>query len=129
MTNKTETLEKAEQQAAEPRYQRVTPYTDLFEKDDAFILAINVPGVELKDIKVHLEDNELSISANSSLPSVSEYKQLHQEYVPRKYERAFLLRTEIDPEGIDAKLKNGVLTLVLPKTKAVQPRHVNIKAG
>lgn len=97
----------------------VTPPVDIFENDDAFVVAADLPGVRDEDVDITLEHKELVLRAKRELSNGRFLE----------YRRAFRITDAIDGAAIDAKLAHGVLTVRLPKAEAVKPRKIAVKAG
>lgn len=92
---------------------------DITESDDAYTVKADMPGVSKEDIKISIEGNQVTISAE--VKKEKEEKQgetvVHCErYVGQQY-RSFTLPVEIDDAKAEAKYQNGVLELALPKKK------------
>lgn len=105
-----------------------TPRFDIFEKDDELILWGDLPGVSAENLDIDFEKNELAIHGHV-LPRTSGSQCLLAEYGVGDFYRTFAIGEAIDTEKISAELKNGVLTLHLPKTEAVKPRKISVTAG
>ncbi len=106
-----------------------TPATDVLEKDDAFVLIMDVPGVSEKDVELELEDDVLTVHARAASHEMEGYELLYGEYRSSDYERSFTLSSDIDREKIKASVKNGVLRVELPKAEKLKPRKIEVKAG
>ena len=109
---------------------RWIPAMDLVEQGDHYVLRADLPGLSEEDVKVELEDNVLTIAGERK----SEHEQREEGYY--RFERAFghfsrslTLPKGIDPEGIQAHFKNGVLEVRVPKPEARKPRRVAISVG
>lgn len=120
--------ERAEQDQAvatrEPmRY--LTPAVDIYETDNGLTVVADMPGVAGDDLDIQVEDNILTIQGETTLrrrnaPTTEEYNLYN-------YFRQFELSEDVDHEHIDAKLKNGVVTLILPKAERAKPRRIEVK--
>ena len=94
-----------------------SPTTDIHETADALIVTVEMPGVETDQVNVTLEKRELTI-AGRCRPFISEgYTLTHAEYQDGDFERSFTFSGAIDGGAIKASMKDGVLTLTLPKAK------------
>ncbi len=103
------------------------PAVDILETGEEVILRADLPGVSEKDLDISLEKGVLTLRASGSESAVPEgMRRLQQEYVAGDYERAFSLSDEIDQENIRASVKNGVLTLRLPKAGPAKARKIDI---
>ena len=105
-----------------------TPYVDIFEADEELVLVADVPGVVKDGIEIGLEEGVLEITAHKK-PEDSTRQPDHVEFSAKGYYRAFKLSDDIDAEKIAAELKNGVLTVKLPKSARAKPRKIEVKVG
>ena len=105
-----------------------TPYVDIYEKEDELVLVADVPGVAKDGVELGLEEGVLEITAHRR-PVESGPEPDHQEYSAAGYYRAFKLSEEIDADKIGAELKDGVLTVRLPKSARAKPRRIEVKPG
>lgn len=103
----------------------LTPAVDIYETDDALVVVADMPGVGKDDVDVRLEDDLLSIMGKVSHPQRA--NPTYEEYGLLNYHREFRLDEEVDRENIKAELKQGVLTLTLPKKEAAKPRQIEVK--
>ena len=104
------------------------PATDIYERDDAIVLMADMPGVAEQDVDIHLENNVLTLKG-ATARNEQAGQVMHAEFRPGRYERAFTLSSDIDSEGIKARMKSGVLTLELPKSAKARPRKITVSAG
>ena len=110
----------------------LAPRIDISEKDDEVVVSAELPGLDEKDIEVTLTDNVLSIRGEKKLEK--EEKELGYTYTERSYgsfERRIPLDVEVLGDKVSAAFKNGVLTVMLPKSPEAQRhvRHIPIGAG
>jgi HSP20 family protein len=106
------------------------PSFEIRENGDSFLFKADLPGIKQGDLEVSLTGNRLQISGKRDAE-----KETKEETV-YLYERSFgsFIRTFTLPEGIDAEhtkseLKDGVLTVVVPKLPAAKPKKIEVKAG
>ena len=86
------------------------------ETEKEVVIDIVAPGFEKEEFKIHLENDELTVSAEGKNETVKENeKQILKEFKQRSFKRSFTVDRNIDCENIVAKYQNGVLTLNLPK--------------
>jgi HSP20 family molecular chaperone IbpA len=102
------------------------PYADIYETDDTLAVAMEMPGVERKDLDVGLENDVLKVDGRIDFSKYKEMEPVYAEYNVGHYARSFALSDKIDKEKISANLEDGVLTLTLPKAKHAQPRKIAI---
>jgi HSP20 family protein len=124
MNTNTAISKRAEQVEARPT---ITPRVDIVENDAEMLLLADLPGVTEQGLTVHLDDGELSISGRWSEEPAGAV--LAREFQATDYARSFILPAGIDATRISAELKAGVLRLHLPKSDAVRPRRIEVKAG
>jgi len=101
----------------------LVPRVDIVETKDAYRLEAEMPGVNKQGLEVLLDNNELTILGRRSAP-VLDANYLYRESKTADYRRVFELDPAIDSAKIDARMEQGVLTLVLPKSEHVKPRKV-----
>ncbi|SRR5579883_2255807 len=124
--NKQEVLEPGAEQT---RNQKLfVPKTDIYESKDHLLLLAEMPGVSQDNIDVTLEQNVLTIYGRVDAPEFEGYSPAYTEYGIGDYRRVFALSNEIDREGIQASVKNGVLKLVLPKSREVLPKKITVQS-
>ncbi len=101
---------------------------DVTESEDEYVLTANVPGVEAKDISIQLEDRLVSISADMSTEGeIDENGYLVRERRVGAYKRNLRLGSTFEHDKAKAVVKNGVLTLSIPKAAESKPRHVEVE--
>lgn len=111
-----------------PERRVVAPRTDVYEREDALVLVADVPGVDPGHVEVSLENDTLTLRARAGEDEPTGHDALYQEYAPVNYERAFTLAEDIDAERVKATVRQGVLTVVLPKSPKAQPRKISVSA-
>ena len=104
------------------------PRTDVYETDDAIHVVCDVPGVAEDSIDITLENNVLTINGYVKAQRSDGYQLSYAEYRVGDYQRRFTLSDEIDKDGIEASLKDGVLRLRLPKAKPAS-RKIKVTAS
>ena len=105
------------------------PAVDIFETDRELTLLADLPGVKAKDLKIDLNDNVLTLTADETAYEQAGEKDVLREFQTGTYYRQFSLSDTIDQSKIEAVLKEGVLRLTLPKVEAVTPRKIAVKIG
>ncbi len=104
------------------------PAVDIFETPQALVLVADMPGVSGEGVTLDLKENLLTISGQVSPPPEKE-SLLGREYSIGDYYREFQVGELIDKEKIEATMKDGVLTLFLPKAEKAKPRRIEVKSG
>lgn len=105
------------------------PRADIYETQDAIYVVVDVPGADEKSVELGLEKNILTISAYPPEQHPEGYSRVYSEYGVGDYERRFALSNEIDRENIEASVKNGVLSLRLPKAPQAKARKIAVKGA
>ncbi len=105
------------------------PCTDIYERENEMIVVAEMPGVGRDDADVSLEAGELRIAGRIERATVDGHQLAYVEYEMGDYERTFRITGDIDADRIDATMKNGILRIVLPKSKQASPQKISIKAG
>lgn len=103
------------------------PAVDIFENDDRVTVVAEMPGVPLEAIDVNLEDDLLTITGAKQPDDLPDARILLHEYETGHYQRRFTLAETIDRENVKASLNEGMLTIVLPKTKPAKPKKIEIQ--
>jgi len=124
-------LSKREARDVAERVEQVpvfTPRVDIRETETEVVLIADMPGIDEKNVHVDLDKNILTIRGAFAVETPEGCSLVHREYESGDYERAFTLGEQIDRTGIQATVRNGVLRLVLPKAKEVQPKRIEVKS-
>jgi HSP20 family protein len=105
------------------------PRTSVFEDEDGLTLVADVPGLREGDLELSLDKDVLSLSGERKL-AVPEGHTVHrQERRGTRFQRQFTLPYKVAADGLSAELKDGVLTVKLPKAPEAKPRKIAVKAG
>lgn len=127
-----QTQEVTEAAAAAPERTRsgptYLPPTDIYETDEAIYVVADMPGVGPDGVNVALEGGTLAITGTPA-GHAPEGEALRLEYEPGGYHRAFSVSDAIDHGRIRASMRDGVLTLVLPKAAPAKSRRITVQAG
>jgi len=105
------------------------PKSDIKEEDSQFIVSIDIPGVALDDINVSMENNTLTIKGNREIEhkdSNKNFMRIEREF--GEFHRQFALPRGINEAGISAKMKHGVLKILIPKQEETLGRNIQITA-
>jgi len=101
------------------------PSVDIFESEEELTLVADMPGVDKEGLDINLEKGVLTLNGKVSLEERGNH--ILREFSPANYYRQFRLAEHIDAEKSRAELKNGVLTLIIPKAESAKPRKIEIK--
>ena len=109
-----------------PGPQGWAPAVDLCETADAFIVTAELPGLSRDQVRIEVHDGRLIIHGRRDARVPCE--QYHQvERGHGEFSRSFALPPTVDPEHVSADLRDGVLTIIVPKTPDQGPRRVDVK--
>jgi HSP20 family molecular chaperone IbpA len=102
------------------------PVTDIFETDEALTVVLEMPGVSKESVEVGVESDILTIAGRIDFSKYNGLQPLYTEYNIGNYSRSFQISSKIEQDGIKAELKDGVMTLVLPKAEKAKPRRISV---
>jgi HSP20 family molecular chaperone IbpA len=105
-----------------------SPRIDIWEDEDELVLYADLPGVAPEDLDIQFENRELRIHGHVA-PRHEKINFLYGEYGIGDFFRTFTIGETIDADRISAELKDGVLSLHLPKTEAVKPRRIEVQSS
>ena len=121
-----ETLVRENRNAVQRRAEQfVTPVASVVEDSDAYLLRVEMPGVNKEGLEISVENNELTIIGRRDLAQV-EGTLIHRESRTEDFRRVFEFDPSIDTSKISARIDQGVLTLTLPKAEQVKPRKITV---
>jgi len=124
------TIEKQEAATAMPERMdngpRYTPLVDIVETNDGYTFYADLPGVKAGDLDITYEDDALAIEAMVVPRQPADQQYLVQEYGVGSFSRSFRIATPVEPDGIRAELKNGELSLFVPKAESAKVRKIEI---
>jgi len=107
-----------------------TPVVDIYETESGLTVVAEMPGVEPDAVAVEVEKGVLTISGQVKPPQPDGYNPLYEGINPSgNFFRAFALSDEIDRDATTATLKDGVLTVVLPKAPEARSRKIKVEPG
>lgn len=127
MNSELQRTEPQATQTAKPRPTSgmYTPRVDVVETEDALILYVDLPGVKQEDVSLTYKGDELILHAVCTPRNVGKRK-LYAEYGVGDFHRAFKIAEQVEADGIEASLKDGVLTVRVPKAEAVRPKRIAV---
>src|SRR5688572_13673536 len=120
------TQDKA-QRAREAGY-ALAPPADIFEDADGIGIVLDMPGVTKDRLTVKADRSELVIEGDASIDMPEGMEAAHAEIRSAQYRRIFTLTNELDTEAIEASMKDGVLSIRIPKRAELKPRQIEIQA-
>jgi HSP20 family protein len=117
-------LEKQQESTVPAR--TFVPNTDIFETEQSLSLIVEMPGVDKNKVDVSVEDGVLTIQGQLDFSKYEGMQPVYTEYNIGHYRRSFSLSNKIDQGRISAEIKDGVLSLELPKAEEAKPRRIAV---
>jgi HSP20 family protein len=106
------------------------PALDISERKDAYLVTVELPGVEADDLEITLEDGLLTIQGERHFAPDSSEQQFHR--VDRRYgafRRSITLPAQVQAEQIEASADNGVLQILVPKMEEAKAKRIQVRPG
>jgi HSP20 family protein len=105
------------------------PAVNVWEDDDHVYAEAELPGMELSDLEIYVtRGNQLTIKGERKQPPAGKAFWHRQERGFGSFTRVLTLPVDVDPDKVEARLHNGVLTITLPKSETARPRKIPVKA-
>ena len=117
---------KQETQTNEADLQVVLPAINLYEREHEVVIVADMPGVSEQSVELTVEKHVLTVSGKTEAAAPAGYELRYREFTPVEYRRVFSLTSDLDAEHIQAAIKNGVLTITLPKAEQAKPRRIAV---
>src|SRR6201993_1532345 len=102
------------------------PVTDIFETPEALTVVLEMPGVDRNSIEASVEDDVVTIEGRIDFSKYEGMQPIYTEYNVGNYARSFEISDKIDQSKISAQMKDGVVTIVLPKAEQAKPRKIEV---
>ena len=106
---------------------RILPATDIWEDADAVTLSVDMPGVGKDELSVEVADHTLTLGGRIQVDIPDTLSARSAELHGSSYERQIALGEGIDTDKIEAHIRDGVVTVRLPKTAAIRRRKIEVK--
>lgn len=111
------------------RFAASYPALDLWQDESNYYVEAELPGMEIADIEIFVsEDNQLSLKGSRKPPEIEGAAWHRRERGFGEFTRVLTLPGAVDSGAVLAEMKNGVLSITLPKARAAQPRRIEVKA-
>ncbi|AJK45723.1 Hsp20/alpha crystallin family protein [Burkholderia plantarii] len=107
----------------------VTPAVDIVEDAQGVTLHADLPGVSKAGLDLRVHEARLTIDAHAELPDTAGLRVQHAEWHAPRYLRSFTVSPYLDTSRIDASLRDGVLTLRIPRREEALPRKIEVGTG
>jgi HSP20 family protein len=115
------------QQRARASESAIRAPVDIFENSDSLVLTADMPGVSKDRLDVRVDGTTLVVQGSVQFDLPEKAEALHADVRAAVYRRSFVLSRELDTEKIQANLKDGVLTVQIPKRAALRPRKIEVQ--
>jgi HSP20 family protein len=116
-----------QQQPAARTAPALLPPVDIFEDGAGITVLADLPGVGREDLTIGVDGRQLTIEAPLKLGEASTLSTLYAEVRANHFRRSFELSADLDTAKIDAGLRDGVLTLRIPKLEQAKPRRIDVR--
>jgi HSP20 family protein len=120
-------VEKA-QEATTPM-RAFLPTADIFETEDALTVILEMPGVDKNNLDISVENGLLTVEGRINFGRYEGLQPVYSEYNVGPFRRSFRISSRIDQDKIRAEMRDGVITLTLPKAEEAKPRKIEVKSG
>jgi HSP20 family protein len=125
-SDREQQLQQQQQQLAQ---RAMLPAVDVYEDESSITVLADMPGVPKEALEIKVEGDALSIEGAVQPATPEGLEAVYAELRSGRFRRTFTLSRELDTARIDAGLKDGVLTLRIPKMAHAQPRRIQVSAG
>lgn len=109
------------------REARVFPSVNIWEDGERFFVEAEIPGLTLDDVQVEVNGNELSIRGERKTATEEDLTFHHRERAVGTFSRLITLPVDVNPDKVEAVLKDGILTITLPKVEQAKVRKIPVK--
>ena len=108
--------------------ERWVPLADVEETDDAYIIDVELPGVAESDVNIEANGREVTVTGELKVRERKGILRRRTRHVG-EFEYSVTLPGDIDPENVDARMQNGVLTITVPKSQRSKPRKISVSSS
>ena len=122
-------VKKQEQQQTPKPVATLLPDVDVWEDAAVITLTADLPGVSNKGLSVRVDNDTLLVDGDATLDMPEGMEAVYAEVRTPHFRRSFALSRELDSARIDAKLKDGVLTITIPKAETAKPHRIEVRSG
>ena len=104
------------------------PALDISERKDAYLVTVELPGVDLDDLELTLEEGMLTIQGERHFAHDSSEQQFHRiERCYGAFRRSITLPAHVQADAVEATIEDGVLQLVVPKAEEAKPKRIEVR--
>jgi HSP20 family protein len=102
------------------------PPINVFQQGHDFVAIVELPGVAKSDLEIQAKENTIAISGEKSVAYGEQISIHRRERVSGRFARTVTVPVKIDPNGIKAELRDGILALYIPRAESDKPRPIKI---
>jgi HSP20 family protein len=106
------------------------PALDIAERNDAYVVTVEVPGIKPEQLDITLENGALTISGERRFETETKEEQYHR--IERRYgafRRSITLPDRVKADAVEASFEDGLLQVVVPKAEEAKPKRIEVRAG
>jgi len=106
------------------------PALDIAERNDAYVVTVEVPGIKPEELDITIENGALTISGERRFETESKEQQFHR--IERRYgafRRSITLPNRVKADAVEASFEDGLLQVVVPKAEEAKPKRIEVRAG
>ena len=107
----------------------VRPPVDVYENGEGITLWADMPGVSSERLNLHVEGTSLELEGEVQFPMDQKMEAVYADVRSARYRCSFILSNELDTARIEANLKDGVLTVRIPKRAELRPRRIEVRTS
>jgi HSP20 family molecular chaperone IbpA len=122
-------MQRQDNGAAHTQATFLRPPADIFEDADGITLCLDMPGVAKERLNIQTDKNTLTIDGDVQIAMAQGMEAVYAEVHSTHYRRSFTLSGELESDKTEANLKDGVLTLRIPKRAELRPRRIDVRAA
>jgi HSP20 family protein len=102
------------------------PPINVFQQNGDFVAVIELPGMDKKQLNIEAKENTIRIFGEKTVGYEDDASVHRRERVSGVFDRSFALPIQVDPEGIKAEYRDGVLAVFIPRAESEKPRTIKI---
>ena len=102
------------------------PTTDIYETDKALTVVVEMPGVDKSNVDIAVKDGMLTIDGRIDFQKYTGMQPVYTEYNVGHYQRRCSLSNKVNASGIRAEMRDGLLTLTIPKAEETPPQKIEV---
>jgi HSP20 family protein len=108
---------------------RIAPAVDVFDSNDGITIHADMPGCSAENLQIEVEEDTITIEGTATFVPPAGFRERLAENEPILYVRSFQLRPDLDRAKITASLRDGVLSLFMPRAEEKKARRIEVKLG